>query len=412
MGCCNSHVKALLAAPYATANWLEAALPHNFQLEKISIEADARDATERLAQHPAEVVFLYCDSNNRSHCISAIAALTQAHAETCVVAIADDAQSADLELAAIRAGAREFLVGTRDAGNLDHVLNCCQAAVNAHVQPQPQAQAQASSNGKVVTVLSALPDRGSVWFAMHLALAGKPERTLLVDMASPVAASLSFLNIVPGYSVAQAISDRERIDSTLVETAFTRHASGLTVLAGSADEPTAMPPLAGEFAEFLDIVSAQFEQVVIIIDSLQGASNCAVALNHASHAYLLADATVLASQHAHALLAKLRQADTQLNPLALVLDRSEWSTGLEPERMSQLLGLRLAGRLQGSPEARLTAMNAGEALFHKFPRDGYWREVQSIAHTITGDTAANNAATAKAAEHKGLLGWFREAVGA
>jgi len=90
-------------------------------------------------------------------------------------------------------------------------------------------------------VLSAHPGESIAFLAEHLALGileaqGPNERVLLLDIANPAGAAAIFLNINATYSALDAINDAYRCDQSVVDTAFTRHSSGLYVLITISDQ--------------------------------------------------------------------------------------------------------------------------------------------------------------------------------
>src|SRR5205085_10100015 len=92
-----------------------------------------------------------------------------------------------------------------------------------------------TKQGRLYGLLGADADPSTGFFAEHLALATleqlpRGERVVLADLSLPAGAAAVFMNINQTYSVLDAINDVFRCDQSLVDSAFSKHTSGLFVL--------------------------------------------------------------------------------------------------------------------------------------------------------------------------------------
>src|SRR6266478_751320 len=105
-----------------------------------------------------------------------------------------------------------------------------------------------TSRGKVFTIVNAKGGSGATTVAVNLALALQSvhHSTALIDLA-PLGHCALHLNLKPAFTVADAITNLHRLDSSLLDSFMARHERGLQVLAGPTI-PTAIEPSASDFA--------------------------------------------------------------------------------------------------------------------------------------------------------------------
>jgi len=70
------------------------------------------------------------------------------------------------------------------------------------------------------------------------------------------------MNLQPQFTVADAIRNLHRLDSSLLESFMTRHGGGLQLLAG-ANMPLVVEPATAEFARLFDLLVSHFRYVVV-----------------------------------------------------------------------------------------------------------------------------------------------------
>lgn len=315
-----------------------------------------------------------------------------------VAGLGEDGDPA-LMLAAMRAGARDFFVLRRDEANLAALLGRLLRRAATPV---------ASGNrrlGRVFGVMAALPGEEIAFLAEHLALAcaerlGKNERVLLLDVAIPPGAASIFLNLNQTYGVLDAINDGSRCDTTLVDTAFTRHTSGLYVLS-LPEDVISRPPIDGdELVKLLGVLRGLFGCIVVSFDGLLPSDVLRGLIGLADRTLFLTDQSILKSRHSKYLLRSLRLDDCPLDRTGLVVDNYRKRVGLEPQNLAELLDLPVAATLATQPSNRIQAMNQGEPMFVCTPKDEYCAGVRLLAQALLAGEATVSAAPSQS----GLLG--------
>ncbi len=359
---------------------------------------DADDLIERIQMlGRVDIVFFQFDAANVETRVAMVERLMDRMPEVPAAGLGAAENSPDIVLAAMRAGARDFFVLRRDEANVAALMAKLLRRTTTVAKPQQK-------QGKLFSVLSANALPETAFVAAHLALAvakqiPASERVLLVDVAMPAGAGTIFLNINQSYSILDAINDVYRADQTLVETAFSRHASGIYVLSLPEDLVGRPQINLDEFTKLLQVMRGLFGCVVVALDGLQPLDGLRAVVALSDRTLLLSNQSIIMSRHNKYLLRALRLEDTPLDRTALLVDQYQKRLGLEPENLAELLDIPLAATLASSGNTRIQAMNAGEPLFTVAPKDAFCEDVRLLAQALlSGGTAA---APARAG---GLLG--------
>jgi pilus assembly protein CpaE len=373
-------------------SWLENAAGQGAEFSLVR-PLDAEDLIERVQMMGrVDVAFFQFEAGNLEARISMMERLVERMPDLPVAGLGADSNP-DIVLAAMRAGARDFLVLRRDEGDVSALLSkLLRRSVPATRTTQKQ--------GQMFGIFAAHPSDAVGFVAEHVALSAvemqpRTEPVLLVDMATPAGACAVFLNINQSYSVLDAINDVYRCDQTLVDTAFAKHPSGLYLL--SLPEDLVGHPQANfeEFIKLLQVVRGLFGSVVVAFDGHRPLETIAGIITQADRSVLLTDQSILKSRHSKYLLRALRLEDCPLDRTALVVDNYRRRLGLEPENLAEILDLPMLGTLAASHgNARIQAMNSGEPLFTIAPKDPFCADVRGLAAALIGGHARMESASA------------------
>ncbi|WP_420465131.1 AAA family ATPase [Panacagrimonas sp.] len=377
-------------------NWLQNAAPGaEFSLARVS---DVDDLVDRIhATGRVDVVFFEFSPATAAVRAALVEHLLERVPDIAVAGVGQDGDSATM-LAAMRAGARDFFIVQRDDANVAALLS------RLLRRSAPGATA-GRAQGRVYGVMAALPGESIAFLGEHLALAcaerlGKGERVLLLDVAIPAGAASIFLNLNQTYGVLDAINDGNRCDATLVDTAFSRHASGLYVLSLPEDF-IGRPHIDGtELMQLLSVLRGLFACTVVAYDGHLGVDALRGLLGLADRSLMLTDQSILRSRHSKYLLRALRLDDCPLDRLGLVVDDYRKRVGLEPQNLSELLDLPVSATLSTQAANRTQAMNQGEPMFVCAPKDEYCAGVRQLAATLQ---APRDATTGTSESGGGLL---------
>ena len=271
---------------------------------------------------------------------------------------------------AMRAGAREFIERPTTTTDL------LEAFVRLSAAQRKVRRDEA--RGKVFTVVNAKGGSGATTIAVNLALALQSAHSNvgLVDIASLGHAALH-LNLKPAFSVADAIRNLHRLDSSLLESFMTRHAGGLQVLAG-ANTPAALEPSTAEFARLFDMMVSHFRYVVVDASTrLDGATRLVCNL---SETVLLVAHTDVASLWSAARVLQYVADTGSRERVRLVLNRFRKIPGFSEADAEAAAGASLLWKIPNQYFAVSAAIDRGIPLMQQNHTD--------IARSFTGLASA------------------------
>ncbi|HEY9547001.1 MAG TPA: hypothetical protein VIR56_13405 [Solimonas sp.] len=364
-------------------SWLENAAGSNAEFSLIR-PLDAEDLIERVQMMGRiDVVFFQFERVNLDARLVMMERLVERAPDIAVAGLGADSNP-DVVLAAMRAGARDFFVLRRDEADVAALLS--KLLRRSQIVPRPQQR-----QGHLYSMFAAQPLDAIAFVAGHLALAcveqlPKNEPTLLIDIATPPGAAAVFFNISQSYSVLDAVNDVYRCDQTLIDTAFSRHASGLYLLSLPEDLIGRPQFVFDDFVKLLQVVRGLFGCVVLAFDAHWPVDCISSVLEQSERALLLSDQSIIKSRHSKYLLRALRLDDCPLERTSLLVDGYRKRIGLEPENLAEILDLPLFGRLSSSTNhGRIQAMNAGEPVFSIAPKEPFCADIRALATALLGN---------------------------
>lgn len=358
--------------------WLEAAL-HD-EGEVIAADTSNLDRVLQLVDAVGvRVVFCELTPENSARDAGFMEGLTAAKPLLPVVAMAE-APDRHTVLTALRAGARDFVSPDMRPGELVTLIRRVISREHADLR------AGMVSEGTMTAVASARPGGDAPMFALHLALAlqeaAPKEPILLLDLGVPAADSLHYLGIEPTYSFVDAIRSLRRLDDTLINTAFSRHESGLRLLAMPDETLDAGRFTSADLYVLLGALKRHFSHIVVNLGGVPASEFLYVLLGRSDRTLMLVEQSVPSCKQNRTLLQKLRDNKIPVGNVSLVVDRYLASVPPNADTIAKGFGIPLLSTLPSSGMARLTMMNSGESLFQAAPRDPYTVTVRKIAQGL------------------------------
>lgn len=186
--------------------------------------ASTDPVVRRIQSANADVVLVDIPADNPSLALRSIELLHQELPDSALFVIGSMTQP-QVIVNAMRAGAREFV--ERPSTTTD-LLEAFVRLTTAQRKGRRE-----ESRGKMFTIVNAKGGSGSTTVAVNLALALQASHgnTALVDVAQLGHCALH-LNLKPLFTMADAIRNLHRLDSSLLESFMTRHGGGMQLLAG------------------------------------------------------------------------------------------------------------------------------------------------------------------------------------
>lgn len=334
----------------------------------------------------AHVVFLALTQQTLRQDIALIEGLVAVKPLLSVIAMADQIDN-EMLLLAMRAGARDFVIaGSRHSEVLKLVQRIQNRTPAPHTSP--------ASLGKIVALGSARPGPDTPMLALHLALAmqgeHKERNTLLLDLGNPVGDTLTYLGLNSPYSFIDAVRSLRRLDSMLIDSAFAKHESGLSLLALPEEQGAMSEITSADIYVLLGMLRRYFSRIVINLGGVPQSDFLYLLLSNADHTLVVIEQTVPSCKQNMQFVRKMIEHNIVMKNVALVIDRYLPQLPPDAESLSHGFGLELLAMLPPSGMARLNMMNSGESLFQCAPRDPYTLAVRKLAKRIMDSEASGD----------------------
>ena len=294
------------------------------------------------------------------------------------LAIAADSRSAaDTILAAMRAGASEFLVPPFDLSHLQHVLQS---------HKNTGAASPSQSLGKLLCVLPAQGGSGASMIAVHstqLISKAVGHKVLLVDFDFHSGTIAFRLRLKPEFSFADAVARIEDIDELW---------GRLTCNRDSVDVLAAPPPGIVIPSQAFRHVSAIFTSAIraypfVLVDLPTALhASCRDVLSLSDSVYLIATPEVVALHLARRRVNELTDLGLSPKNIHLVLNRSGSKKTLNVDDVAEVVGLPVSDRLSNDYSSVSDAALKGGLVPSDSTLGG---ELASLAHHMTGVQATS-----------------------
>lgn len=358
-------------------DWLRSVLTDEGELV-VADMSSAERVRQLLNLSDARVVFVGLTQENLRTSTAFIEDLMTFKSMLTVVAVADHPDQ-EILLGAIRAGARDFVTTGTNKNEVVHLINRLQhrAPVITRVQ---------SNHGSVVSLISARPGSDTPLLTLHLALAlqeqEKDAKILLLDLGAPAGDVLTYLGIQAPYSFPDAIQSIRRLDSTLIDSAFAKHESGIKLLAMPEDYTGMAELTSADIYVLLGVLKQHFSHIIVNLGGVPYSDFLNIFVSNSDMTITLLEQSVPSCKQNMDLIRKLSDSQLDMNNFRLVVDRYLRNFPPDAEDLAQGINIKLLATLPSSGIARLKMMNSGESLFKCAPRDPYTITVKKIAKKL------------------------------
>jgi pilus assembly protein CpaE len=301
-----------------------------------------------------DVILIDIPSDAAAAALQSVEVLHQELPDVAVFAVGSMAQP-QLIVSAMRAGAREFIERPTTTTDLLEAFVRLSTTQRKNKREGPR--------GKVFTVVNAKGGSGATTVAVNLALALQSAHgnVALVDLA-PLGHAALHLNLKAPFTVADAIRNLHRMDSSLLESFMVRHPGGLQLLAG-ANAPAATDPSTAEHARLFDMLATHFRYVVV--DASSRVDNATRLIGNLSETVLLVAHADVASLWSAARVVQFMGEVNGRERVKLVLNRFRKIPGFHETDAETASGATLLWRIPNQYFAVSGAIDRGVPLMQQ-----------------------------------------------
>ncbi len=328
--------------------------------------------------------------------IALAAQLDEQHPAISLVLVTDP--DSEVWLAAMRAGVRDVLNPDSDVEEIRGVLDrATQVAVSQRKAIGSSAEA-APRTGQVIAVVSPKGGTGKTTVATNVAVGlarQAPQETVIVDLDLQFGDVASALQIVPEYTVADAVQGPTGQDAMVLKTFLSSHPSGLYALC-APESPAEADGVTGEqVARILELLAADFRYVVV--DTAPGLGDHALAaLDRATDIVLVSGLDVPSVRGLRKEIDVLTQLD--LTPLSqyVVLNSADRRGGMSVRDVEAAIGTTVDVIIPASRSVLLST-NQGIPLLQNDARGSVTKELRRLVDRLaTEPVSASDAESTEA----------------
>jgi len=302
----------------------------------------------RIQSIKPDVVLVDIPTHNSPTALQAVEVLHHELPELAVFAIGSLSQP-QLIVSTMRMGAREFIERPTTTTDLLEAF--------VRLSSSQRKVKREAAGGKVFTVVNAKGGSGATTVAVNLALALQSAygNVGLIDLALLGHAALH-LDLKGPFTIADAIRNLHRMDSSLLESFMIRHPGGLQLLAGAAS-PGVLEPSTAEFARLFDMLVSHFRYIVVDTSSRIDLTTRLV--SNLSEAVLLVAHADVASLWSAARIVQYLGETNGRERVKLVLNRYRKMVGFEEKEAETASGVRLFWKIPNHYFAISSAIDRG-----------------------------------------------------
>ncbi|WP_285431926.1 pilus assembly protein [Pseudomonas sp. fls2-241-R2A-110] len=344
----------------------------------------------------ASLVFVGLDREHVVAQSTLIEGALEAKPMLAIVALGDGMDN-QLVLNAMRAGARDFVAyGSRSSEV---------AGLVRRLGKRLPPVAPSNHLGGLTVLYGVQSNADGALLANHMAhvVQKSGQQTLLLDLGLPRGDSLALLGLESSYHFGDALRHVRRLDSTLIDSAFTSDGDGLRILAYAGhDEPLELTS-AAELYMLLSALRQHFQHIVV---NLTGQPDCEALRTFVSHCDKLlwyTDQNVLDCRRNLAMLNLWREKGMKLDHARLLIDRYLRNVAPDADTLGKSFGMEVIAILACSPEVRLNAKNQGVSLFELAPREALTQSLRALGERLAKRSESLS---------KPKTGWFNRLRGA
>lgn len=378
-------------------DWLQAALEGTADVV-MSQQRDLNDVMQLINMATASIIFVPVRRDGWVEDVQFIEGLVAASPTLACVAVSDALDQERL-LGAMRAGAKDFVTFTTRPSELAGLVRRLGERI-------PEVIENPMRQGTMVVLASERPVLQSAFHALHVAASlqtQNPEaRVLLVDIGQPFAEAQLLFGLEGQFSFMDTLRNLRRLDQTLVDTAFSRHKSGVRVLSAPREGMDMDEVTTSEMFLLVGTLRSLFTHVVVNICGLPTIDMTELLIGNANHIIFAVDQSITSCRAGLDFQSTLKQLGVPIADSILLVDHYLPKISPDSKAIARSFAIERNVELPAAAELRLRAMNIGQLVFELSPQDPLAKKYRELADMIHMPAIAK-ARAAQAGKPNGFL---------
>ncbi|WP_445179900.1 AAA family ATPase [Pseudomonas sp. McL0111] len=354
--------------------WLQSALAPLGQV----VSAGGGSLDELLALVDVTFASLVFVGLDREHVVAQSALIEgalEAKPMLAIVALGDGMDN-QLVLNAMRAGARDFVAyGSRSSEV---------AGLVRRLSKRLPPVASNTQLGGLTVMYGVQSGSDGALLANHMALTVQKsgQQTLLLDLGLPRGDSLALLGLESSFHFGDALRHLRRLDTTLIDSAFTSAEAGLRILAYASNDEPLESTSAAELFMLLSALRQHFQHIVVNLTGQSDSEALRTFVSHCDKLLWYTDQNVLNCRRNLAVLNQWREKGMKLDHARLLIDRYLSNVAPNSETLGKTFNLEVIAVLAANAEVRLNAQNQGVSLFELAPREKLTQSLRALGERL------------------------------
>ncbi|MFA4015176.1 MAG: hypothetical protein RUDDFDWM_000254 [Candidatus Fervidibacterota bacterium] len=283
----------------------------------------------------------------------------------------------------MRSGASDFLL---KPVSRDELLDSVRAAALRVQRYRATISGGETHLGQIVAIYSPKGGCGKTVIACNLAVALAKHHigpVCLVDLNLQYGNVDMVLNLTPQHTIASLAQRQSELELEVLERHLTPHEeSGLKVLVAPSTPQYAETVTVYLVEQVLSLLRKGFDYIIVDLPTVLEDYSM-VALDSAEYIILITEPDVLAIHNTRVALEILRQLYSP-ERVKVVLNRSNSSMQITPERVEEVLGCSLLARIPSDGRTVVSSVNNGIPFVLSHPQTEISRSIIQLAYTIMG----------------------------
>lgn len=379
--------------------WLQSSLEGTANVV-LCQQSELNDVLQLINLASASIIFVPVGRDSWIHDVQAIEGLMAARPNLACVAISDSLDQ-DRLLGAMRAGVKDFVTFAARPSELAGLVRRLAERVPVDFDANPMSQ------GTLVTLASERPVLQSAFHALHLAVSLKklhPEgKVLLLDLGQPFSEAQQLFGLEGQFSFLDTLRNLRRLDQNLVDTAFPRHKSGVSVLSVPHEGINLAEITTSEMFLLVGTLRSLFTHVVVNICGLPTVDMTELLIGNANHVVFVVDQSITSCRAALDFVARLKEIGVPIAAPMVLVDHYQPKISPDSKAIARSFAINDCIELPAVPDLRLRAMNIGQLMFELAPQDLLCKRYREWADLIEHPKGHKAAKAVEVAAPAGLM---------
>lgn len=328
-------------------------------------QTDLNDVLQLITMASASIVFVPLERDSWTSDVQMIESLMAARPTLAIVALAEAIEQ-DKVLAAMRAGAKDFLTFNARPSDLSGL-------VRRLAERTPAVVSSPIQQGLLVTLASERPVVHAAFHALHLAAAIKTKdrdaQVLMVDLGQPFAEAQQVFGLEGQFTFMDALRNLRRLDKTLVETTFPKHKSGVRVLSAPLEGIPILEITTSEMYLLIGTLRSLFTHVIFNVSGLPTVDFTELLIGNANHVVFPVDQSITSCRAGLDLVSRLKELGVPIAGPMLLVDNYHAKVSPDDKAIARSFSMDDFVDLPEASELRLRCMNLGQLVFEMAPQD-------------------------------------------